>query len=95
MYTWLDNTAPCVLYTVFPSEVVLAGWEEVPEVVEVPLGSDIIQLRPDARGHRLERLISANPSLYLDPRLAPGTEVNLLRGRYLQKECKTPRTIGS
>jgi hypothetical protein len=83
LYTWLDSTAPCVLYTVFPSEVVLAGWEEVPEVVEVPLGSDIIQLRADARGHRLERLISADPSLYLDPRLAPGRKLSLLRGPHV------------
>lgn len=28
-HAWLENTAPCVLYTLIPSELVLAGWEEV------------------------------------------------------------------
>lgn len=42
MYTWLENTAPCVLYSPFPAETVLAGWEEVGELVEVPLGLDLI-----------------------------------------------------
>lgn len=75
MYAWLENTAPCVLYTLLPSEVVLAGWEETSDLVEVPIGPNILQLRPYARGYRLERVISSNPALYLGPHLAPGREI--------------------
>lgn len=79
MYAWLDNTAPCVLYTLLPSEIVLAGWEEASDLVEVPLGPDVLQLRPAAGGYRLERVISSNPSMYLHPRLVPGREINLVK----------------
>lgn len=77
LYAWLDNTAPCVLYTLLPSEIVLAGWEKVGNLVEVSMGLDVLQFRRGAGGYRLERVISSNPSLYLHPWLVPGREISL------------------
>jgi len=95
VYAWLDNTAPCVLYTPIPSETVLAGWEQVGRLVEIPVGTDVLQLRPVAGGYRLERLISCNPTLYLHPGLTPGQHLRLpeLRGpyNYLQPVREPPK----
>ncbi|MGB9887051.1 MAG: YlzJ-like family protein [Moorellales bacterium] len=75
MYPWLENTAPCVLYSLFPSETLLIGWDQVGPTVEISVGPDVLQLRADADGYRLERIITCNPSLYLHPGLTPGRKI--------------------
>lgn len=80
-----------LFYTIMPSEELFEGWEEYePVLVEVQAGQAVLLVRVDgADGETLpermasgiiERVISADPSLYLVPELAPGTTVHFSVG---------------
>lgn len=64
-----------MLYTIVPEEIV---WQERTDTCGaerlLPFGGAIVAVRRGTDGSaRIERLIATDPSLFLDPRLMPGS----------------------
>jgi len=68
-----------LLWTPLPLEQVLAYPEGAPSpCLEVQIGSRILQVQPGEHGMGvIQRLISADPGDYLDPRWQPGSRIRL------------------
>ncbi|HHT72706.1 MAG TPA: hypothetical protein GX008_03230 [Firmicutes bacterium] len=64
-----------MLYTVIPVEDVLEGWEvDPPQTVDVMVGGVLLQVEPLSQfAGRVERVISSDPQVYLDPQFQPGS----------------------
>ncbi|KLU40403.1 MAG: hypothetical protein AA931_02040 [Peptococcaceae bacterium 1109] len=64
-----------MLYTVIPVEDVLEGWEvDPPQTVDVMVGGVLLQVEPLSQfTGRVERVISSDPQVYLDPQFQPGS----------------------
>ncbi|MBE3519029.1 MAG: YlzJ-like family protein [Firmicutes bacterium] len=63
-----------MLYTIYPAEVIFQAREE-PHYFTVNLGPRTFVLEMTDGQARLVRLISSDPTDYLDPRWQPGTTV--------------------
>lgn len=71
-----------VLYTIYPTEVVLEEAEESRVVLEMSVnGHRILATRGLGGGLAVERLLSTDPADYLDPALQPGAAVPPDAGR--------------
>jgi hypothetical protein len=64
-----------MLYTVIPVEDVLEGWEvDPPQTVDVMVGGVLLQVEPLSQfAGRVERVISSDPQVYLEPQFQPGS----------------------
>lgn len=64
-----------MFYTIMPLEAVLAGYEEHrPRYTEMPYKSAVLVVEPlTVNSARVVRLISSDPTDYLDPAVQPGS----------------------
>lgn len=83
-----------LFYTIMPPEELFEGWEEYePALVEVQAGQAVLLVLVDrplktegtamtggVSGGVIERVISADPSVYLAPGLAPGNSIQFSVG---------------
>jgi len=73
-----------ILYTPFPNEVTNCNPEGVePQFAEYGFCGGRMVVQPI--GHtsfKISRIISTDPQIYLDPRLQPGSIINLAEDKY-------------